>query len=82
MTTIGPASAKRAPMTADSPTPPAPMTTTLSPARTPAVLTTAPKPVVTAQPISAASSGGVPGSIGIAASCATTWRSPKVPIPE
>ena len=69
-------------MITDSPTPPAPMTTTLSPGSTRAVLSTAPMPVVTAQPMSAAISGGVDGSIGMAASCATTWRSPNVPMPE
>ena len=38
-----------------SPTPPHPITATRSPGRTPAVLKTAPKPVITAQPISASS---------------------------
>ena len=57
------------------------MTVTDSPASTLAVFRMAPMPVVTAQPISAATSGGVRGSILMAALPATTWRSPKVPIP-
>ena len=68
-------------MIALRPTPPAPITTTDSPAWTFAVFRTAPIPVVTAQPISAAISGGVLGSTLIAADAATTCRSPKVPIP-
>lgn len=58
------------------------MTTTDSPAFTPAVWCTAPMPVVTAQPMSAAISGAVRGSILIAADAATTWWVPNVPMPE
>ena len=47
-----------APSTAASPTPPSPTTATDCPARTPAVFTTAPTPVSTAQPNSAASCNG------------------------
>ena len=52
---ICPAPAIRAPCTAASPTPPSPNTTTDSPGRTFAALRTAPTPVSTAQPSSAAS---------------------------
>jgi hypothetical protein len=58
------------------------MIVTDSPAPTPAVFLTAPMPVVTAQPMSAAISGGVRGSTGTAAEAATTWCVPNVPIPE
>ena len=77
-----PAPASAAPMIADSPTPPSPTTTTDSPGRTRAVSSTAPTPVVTAQPMSAATSGGVRGSMGMAASAATTCAEPKVPMPQ
>ncbi len=70
-----------APMTALRPTPPRPITTTDSPACTRAVFRTAPIPVVTAQPMSAAISGGVRGSTLIAADAATTCCSPNVPMP-
>ena len=45
-------------MSAESPTPPHPMTATRSPGRTPAVRHTAPTPVVTAHPTRAATSNG------------------------
>src|SRR5262245_12981875 len=57
------APAATAPMSDASPTPPRPMTATLAPAGTFAVLTTAPTPVSTAQPNSAAWSSGSSGSI-------------------
>ena len=81
MAVTGLAPSATAPITALSPTPPRPITTTDSPACTFAVWRTAPIPVVTAQPMSAAISGGVLGSILIAADAATTCRSPNVPIP-
>ena len=81
MAVTGLAPSATAPITALSPTPPRPITTTDSPACTFAVWRTAPIPVVTAQPMSAATSGGVLGSILIAADAATTCRSPNVPIP-
>ena len=69
-------------MTTDNPTPPRPITTTLDPAGTRAVLVTAPTPVETQQPISAAISAGVPLGIGIAALAGTTVASASVPIPQ
>ena len=53
----------RAPWIAASPTPPAPKTATVEPASIRAVLSTAPTPVVTPQPISAARSSGIVSSI-------------------
>ena len=49
--TIRSAPAMRAPWITLSPIPPSPKTTTLAPGSTPAVLITAPIPVVTPQPI-------------------------------
>ena len=69
-------------MTHDSPTPPSPITATDDPARTSAVLSAAPTPVVTQQPMSAATSGGVPSGTGIAAAAGTFWRSANVPIAQ
>jgi hypothetical protein len=69
-------------MTADNPTPPRPITTTLAPGSTRAVFVTAPTPVETQQPMSAATSGGVPSGITIAAWAGTTIASPKVAIPQ
>ena len=51
-------------MTHDSPTPPSPMTATLAPAGTWAVFSTAPTPVVTQQPMSAATAGSTPSGSG------------------
>ena len=52
------------------PTPPQPITATVSPGRTLAVFTAAPKPVITPQPISAARSSGISSRIfTIAFSC-------------
>ena len=59
MAMMRPAPAIAAPLTAAMPTPPQPMTATVSPGATLAVLTTAPKPVMTPQPISAARSSGI-----------------------
>jgi len=67
-------------MTIDRPTPPSPITATLAPAGTAAVLTTEPTPVATQQPMSAATSAGVPSGIGTAAPAGTTWASAIVPI--
>ena len=72
-----PAPASAAPMTADSPTPPSPITATLEPGSTGSVFVTAPTPVATQHPISAATSGGVPSGIGIAAAAGTTWDAPS-----
>ena len=67
------APASTAPITHDSPTPPRPITATVEPAGTSAVLITAPTPVETPQPISAATSGGTPSGIGTTAVAGTTW---------
>ena len=48
----------RAPWMTDWPTPPQPMTATVEPGSTSAVLSAAPTPVVTPQPISASCSSG------------------------
>ena len=64
---------RRAPWITLSPTPPQPITTTVSPGRTLAVLMAAPTPVTTAQPSTAARSSGI--SRGITAtefSCTST----------
>src|SRR4029079_14138508 len=81
-TTIVPAPARAAPMTHDNPTPPSPMTTTLAPGWTAPVFVIAPTPVVTQQPISAATAWGVVGSTGIAAAAGTFWRSADVAVAE
>jgi hypothetical protein len=57
------APASRAPCTIESPIPPAPITSTVAPSSTCAVLSTAPTPVCTAQPITHAISVGT--SLGI-----------------
>ena len=62
--TIRDAPASTAPITHDSPTPPSPMTATLAPAGTSAVLSTAPTPVDTQQPMSAATAGSTPSGSG------------------
>ena len=69
-------------MTHDRPTPPSPMTATLEPGRTSAVLSTAPTPVDTQQPISAATAGSTPSGSAIAAASGTTVASAIVPIPQ
>ena len=66
MTTIRDAPARRAPLTALSPTPPAPKITTDRPALTFAVFKTAPAPVTTPQPSNAAWANG--SSFGTTAS--------------
>ena len=62
MATMVAAPAMRAPCTTDWPTPPQPITATLEPGRTSAVLSTAPRPVVTPQPSSASC---VVGEVGL-----------------
>ena len=76
--TIGCAPATTAPSSALMPTPPQPITATRSPGRTPAVRQTAPVPVATAQPASAATSNGTPSGIGMQHAAGTTARSAKV----
>ena len=77
---IGVQPERRAPWMALRPTPPQPMTTTLDPVLTFAVLTTAPKPVSTPQAMRAALSSGM--SLGIATACdwSTTMCSAKAPV--
>src|SRR6516225_6139428 len=58
------APAYRAPCTALLPTPPAPKTTTVSPARTPAACTAEPHPVGTPQPTRHAPPQGISGPPG------------------
>ena len=59
------------------PTPPQPITATVSPTLTPAALRTAPTPVITLQPTSAASHSGSSSGTGTAAAAGTTHRSAK-----
>ena len=63
------------------PTPPQPMTATVAPGSTRAVLITAPTPVITPQPTSAASSYGTSAAIFTAPSSGTTISSAKAPHP-
>jgi hypothetical protein len=72
------APAATAPITAESPVPPVPITATRSPGRTPAVRQTAPTPLVTAQPSSAATSNGTSEGIWTHDRAGTTARSAKV----
>ena len=76
------APASRAPCTQLSPTPPQPMTATVAPGGTPAVLRTAPTPVATAQPTSAASSSGASARTRIAPDSGTTTRSANEETPR
>ena len=69
------APAMRAPCTIDNPMPPAPITSTVAPASTLAVLSAAPTPVCTAHPMMHARSSGRSASILIAADSATTTYS-------
>src|SRR3954468_21856433 len=64
------------------PTPPQPNTATLAPGSTFAVLNTAPTPVVTAQPTSAARSNGIFGSIFTRLSTCNVAYSAITPQPE
>ena len=69
-----------APCTLFSPTPPVPITTTLLPAGTRAVLTTAPRPVITPQASSEALSNGMSSGSGTTWDSATTAYSAKAPV--
>ena len=82
MATIRDAPATTAPIKHDSPTPPRPITATDDPTGTLAVLRTAPTPVVTQQPISAAAAGSRPSGTGMAAAAGTTDASAMVPIAQ
>src|SRR6266700_3298920 len=74
--------ASTAPCTILSPTPPVANTATVEPGSTPAVLSTAPTPVITAQPISAAMVIGTSGSMGMAADSCTTLYSANEDMPR
>src|SRR5882762_3757491 len=76
------APAMRAPWITERPTPPQPNTATLEPGSTLAVLNTAPTPVVTPQPTSAAHSAGILGSVFIKFSADTVAYSAIAPQPE
>ena len=78
------APAMRAPWTAEMPTPPRPVTTTVEPRSTLAVLSTAPTPVCTAQPIRQATSRGMSSSRRTAPEAGTTvcWANAPTPRPR
>ncbi len=80
--TIWRAPARLAPSKAENPTPPSPTTATVEPGETRAVLSTAPTPVSTAQPKSAASSNGNSGSILISECRDTVAYSAKAEQPR
>ena len=82
MATSVPAPASRAPNSAARPTPPRPNTATLWPVCTSAELTTAPTPVSTAQPNSAATSKGRASGIFTAEWVLTTMCSAKADTPR
>lgn len=73
--TIREAPAIRAPWSTLRPMPPVPMTTTVSPWPTRARLRTAPTPVSTPHPMSAADVSGISAGIGTACTAFTTVRS-------
>src|SRR5581483_11686086 len=75
------APASRAPWIAAKPTPPQPITSTLSPGRTTALRSTAPTPVVTPHPSSAARSSGSDLSIGTTAAAGISVYSARVAAP-
>ena len=79
-TTIAAAPAIRAPWTQNWPTPPAPITSTVSPGSVRAANSTAPTPVIAAQPSSAASSSETPPPIGSAQRSVTVMRSCRQPV--
>ena len=76
---LGRAPARAAPWTAFRPTPPAPITTTVSPGRTRASRATAPIPVMTAQAIRQALVSGTPSGIATACDACTTTSSANAP---
>ncbi len=63
-----------------SPTPPQPSTATLSPRCTRATLTAEPKPVITPQPLIAATVKGTPSGMGVTASFRTSVSPESVPM--
>ncbi len=82
MATIRVAPAMRAPWTTDWPTPPQPSTATDDPGHTAAVLSTAPTPVVTPQPMSASCSSGRSVCTLTSERSSTTAWSANVPMPS
>jgi hypothetical protein len=76
------APARRAPVTAESPTPPSPTTSTVSPGWAPAAFWAAPTPVRMAQPSRAASSRGTSFGRGTTAVAAQTTSSAIAPRPR
>ncbi len=75
------APAMRAPWITAWPTPPQPITATVEPGSTCAVLSAAPTPVVTPQPMSASTSSGRSVSTFTSENCDATIISEKVPRP-
>ena len=75
------APATRAPCTIEMPMPPAPATSTVAPSGTRAVLSTAPTPVCTAQPITHAMSSGVSSATLIAPVSVVITNSANPPSP-
>ena len=75
------APAMRAPWMTDCPTPPQPITVTVAPGFTCAVLSAAPTPVVMAQPMSASCSAGRSVSTFTSIDSSTVISSAKVPRP-
>ena len=71
MAMMRPAPAMRAPCTTLSPMPPQPMMATVDPGSTLAVRNTAPRPVVTPQPMRAARSSGISG-VTFTSACSCT----------
>src|SRR6202034_2270840 len=67
---------------AASPTPPQPITATVSPRETPAVLIAAPRPAITPQPSSPAVAGAILGSTLVHCPAATSVFSANAPMPS
>src|SRR6202041_3580421 len=76
------APASRAPSTAASPTPPQPITATVSPRETPAVLIAAPRPAITPQPSSPAVAAPIAGLTFVHWPDATSVLSANAPMPR
>ena len=80
--TMREARASRAPCTTERPTPPQPITATVAPSGTAAVLSTEPTPVATAQPTMATRSSGASSRILTAPERGTTTRSANEDTPR
>src|SRR5579875_4044483 len=76
------APASQEPSTAASPTPPHPMTATVSPRVTPPVLIAAPRPAITPQPSSPAVAAGIAGLTFVHWPAATSVLSANAPMPR